>query len=105
MAMGADPLCRACGHEWQGELIGGLRSAGQYRCDRCGEARWVHVEDLERTGLMERRSIWDLNRREAKRVLGTCACGGSFDRKAPVRCPECHSDDVDVDRGPVMMVD
>ncbi len=100
-----DPKCRSCGHEWEGEILGGLRSAGYYRCDRCGSIQAVRFDDLSRAGLANDRSLWDLTRRQAKRVLGTCSCGGAFDKNAPVRCPECSSDDVDLDRGPWIMAD
>jgi predicted Zn-ribbon and HTH transcriptional regulator len=99
-----EPTCRACGHRWDNELIGGTMLVGVYRCDRCGKGDGVGIEDLQRAGLYPLRSPWNLNRRDARKVLGLCTCGGAFAADAPVRCPKCGSDEVDVG-GPTMMVD
>ena len=41
-------------------------------------------------------NLYDLPDRIVDRMLGRCGCGGSYRPRAPVRCPECNSDDVDL---------
>ncbi len=96
MATAVDARCRACGLSWSGELLGGTRMAGKYRCTRCGAARSVTSDDLATAGLTGIASIWDMGRRHARKVLGRCSCGGAYDHRAPVRCPRCNSADVDL---------
>lgn len=96
VATAVDARCRACEHSWSGELLGGTRMAGKYRCTRCGEARSVTSEDLDAAGLTGIASIWDMSRRQARKVLGRCSCGGAYDHRAAVRCPHCHSADLEL---------
>jgi len=95
MGQMVNPKCRACGHEWAGELLGGTMLMGVYRCTKCPETREVTIVELSAAGLDD--APWSLPARKADHVLGRCACGGRFRYDAPVRCPECHSDDVDVE--------
>lgn len=96
MATAVDARCQACGHSWSGELLGGTRMAGKYRCTRCGAARNVTSDDLATAGLTGIASIWDMSRRHARKVLGRCSCGGPYDHRAPVRCPNCRSADLEL---------
>lgn len=72
-------------------------SADVYRCTRCAEQRWITIDDALARGLMD--GPWRLPARVADEVLGCCPCGGRFRYTANVRCPACHSDDVDLYAG------
>lgn len=107
MGMMVSPACRECGHRWTGEIIGPTFYVGRYRCDTCGDCREVTASDLV-SDRLRRRGPWMLTREELEEVLGRCACGGTFDADAPVRCPECKSADVDLYGNPdglILMVD
>ena len=92
------PKCRACGHEWDRELLGGTMTMGIYRCTRCANARGIGIEELEAGGLPD--APWGLAASKVDALIGHCECGGRFRADAKVRCPQCLSDDVDLHGGP-----
>ena len=94
----ASPKCRACGHEWERELLGGTMTVVIYRCTRCAKARGVNVTMLSDAGLPD--APWDLPAAKVDKLLGQCECGGHFRSDAPLRCPACNSTDVDPYGGP-----
>lgn len=99
--MGAvhNPNCRSCGHAWQNELVGALMFAGAYRCTGCSRVQMIGADRIHTRRIMPKRrtpNLYDLPDRIVDRMLGRCGCGGSYRPRAPVRCPECNSDDVDL---------
>ena len=80
-------------------------SMGVYRCTKCPEKREITGDDLSAAGLDD--APWNLPARKVDRLLAACTCGGRFRYNAAVRCPGCHSDDVDLEGGPggIIMVD
>jgi predicted Zn-ribbon and HTH transcriptional regulator len=92
-----DPTCRACGHHWQHEILGGTFAARILRCLSCGRPRAITDEDLPRSS----GGAWAVEEEVAVHLLGPCECGGLMSTTAPLRCPSCHS--AEVDEGPVYM--
>jgi len=99
MGRSVSPKCLQCQHVWTGELIGPLFVAHVYRCDTCGASKEVSIDELPE-GEQHAWPFWNLTRRQLRTILGSCVCGGAFDRSAPVRCPICHSADVDLTGNP-----
>ena len=98
------PTCQSCGHHWENELIGGLMSVGQYRCDACGKGQMVSAEEVVDADLPGDASPWTLTADQVRALVGSCFCGGTFDADAPARCPRCNSTEIDLGP-PEIMVD
>ena len=91
--------------------IGGGRRFGQLRCLICGTEKTIgHAQigepfqklrqDLEALDESDAQAGFDracrVYRQVVEAMVGACACGGRFTFGAPVRCPICHSPEVEL---------
>lgn len=89
--------CNKCGAESE-QIDGPLMMGFNLRCDRCGETKFVAMEDLyagDPPGIQPASDeAWRLRHGRLPGLAGTCACGGSHSEDAPIRCSACRSTDV-----------
>ncbi|HNV94486.1 MAG: hypothetical protein APG08_00744 [Candidatus Methanofastidiosum methylothiophilum] len=111
----SEAICKDCGTRYEVRMGGGF-IVHDLHCDKCGELRCVSFHELGEihlkfikgikipycvaTGASDK-YIQDnypgepINEDEYNRLVeefaGKCKCGGNYTFKAPVRCPNCRS--------------
>lgn len=97
MGIQFEAKCRKCGCEFEACDGGGFEFS-MLRCDRCGSPHFVGPDEE----LPQPKSVWTriLELSRLKKVARTdqCHCGGTYSADAPLRCIQCHSDDIEMGR-------
>ena len=93
--------CNHCSAVFRIRLGGGIQWE-LLRCEACGRLREVDRRDWESLGPFGRchghrvlRDVVANEHGEMDEVIGRCPCGGRFTLSAAVRCPCCHSSDIE----------
>ncbi len=78
--------CRQCNHKFTFDTGGGYYFDIMH-CDRCGKSKSISKE-----------------KQSESKNYGKCRCRGSYTKDAPIRCPNCRSDDIE-DQGTLIHFD
>lgn len=89
--------CNDCGASSE-QIDGPLMMGFNLRCERCGETKFVDMDDVYAGDPPDlepaSEEAWRLRYERLPGIAGTCACGGSHREDAPLRCLTCRSTDV-----------
>ena len=120
--------CLQCGHTFI-DRSGGGRLFHQFRCENCGESKFVSHEEMgEAYDRYADKSIQDFfgelqnepnfkiegehekdyekdYEKDVESIVGRCECGGRYLLHAPSRCPKCHSTQLETDDSDTIIYD
>jgi hypothetical protein len=114
-----EATCRTCGNRFTASEGGGF-FFHLLRCDTCGANRAISFEEIGEPHLRYLKGLsvpycgassehdqWvrenfegePINEEQyhqaVEEIAGGCTCGGRFRFNAPIRCPECRSEDIE----------